>query len=165
MPDTLPKLLERSTLAEKLLPLREAGKTVVLCNGVFDLLHVGHTRVLAAAAAKGDVLVVAINDDASARMHKGSGRPIHPAIERAEILSALSCVDWICMFSEETVAATLQAIQPNIHAKGEDYDPERIPSDEQLVAEELGIQLALVGGPKVNSSSQIADSLEQGRAS
>ncbi|MDP6849877.1 MAG: adenylyltransferase/cytidyltransferase family protein [Planctomycetota bacterium] len=162
MPATLPKLLSRSDLAEKLRPLREDGQTLVLCNGVFDLLHVGHTRVLAAARALGDVLVVAINDDESARKRKGPDRPIHSAKERAEVLSSLSCVDWICIFSEISVADTLRTLQPKIHAKGEDYNPEGIPKEEQDVAKELGIRLALVGGPKVNSSSKIATNLELG---
>ncbi len=154
--DPLPKILARDELAGQLRRAREAGRSVVLCNGVFDLLHVGHVRALRAAAAIGDLLVVALNDDDSTRRHKGPGRPLQPAAERAEILASLACVDFVTLFPEDTVAETLWKLQPRIHAKGEDYRPDRIPEDERRAARELGIELALVGGAKAGSSSELA---------
>lgn len=153
------KILPRDELAAVLAEARAGGARVVLCNGVFDLLHVGHVRVLRAARGEGDLLVVALNDDASTRRLKGVGRPLQPAAERAEILSALACVDYVTWFAEDTVAATLRALRPAVHAKGGDYDPERIPDDERRTAAELGIRLALVGGAKVRSSSRLAELL------
>lgn len=151
-----PKLLERAELAARLREERAAGRRVVLCNGVFDLLHVGHVRVLQAARALGDLLVVALNDDCSAARAKGPGRPLQSAAERAEIVAALGCVDFVTLFPEDTAAATLRALRPQVHAKGEDYEPARIPPEEGAAARECGIALALVGGPKAASSSALA---------
>lgn len=153
--DPLQKVLARDELAGQLRRAREDGRVVVLCNGVFDLLHVGHVRVLRAARELGDLLVVALNDDASAGRHKGPGRPLQPAAERAEILASLACVDYVTLFPEDTAAETLRELQPRIHAKGGDYRPERIPADEQRAAQELGIRLVLAGGDKVGSSSEL----------
>ncbi len=157
--EPLQKIRSRDELAGLLRRAREAGRAVVLCNGVFDLLHVGHVRALRAAQAEGELLVVALNDDASASRRKGPGRPLQPAAERAEILASLGCVDYVTLFSEDTVAETLWALQPQIHAKGGDYDPAEIPDCERRAARELGIRLALVGGPKVGSSSELAERL------
>jgi len=147
-------LLSRSDLAAELDRQRAAGKRIVLCNGVFDLLHVGHTRLLSAARAQGDLLVVALNDDASASDHKQ--RPLQSAHDRAEILAAFSAVDFVCLFSEATVANTLRTLKPHMHAKGEDYRPEDLPAEERAAAEECGIELVLLGGPKVASSSDLS---------
>lgn len=149
------KVLPRTALAARLDAQRAAGKRVVLCNGVFDLLHVGHVRALAEARALGDLLVVALNDDRSAARLKGPGRPLVPAAERAEVLAALACVDFVTVFAEDTAAATLRALAPAVHAKGRDYDPGRIPADERAAAAELGIRLALVGDEKRHSSSAL----------
>lgn len=148
------KILAREALAARL-----AGLRVVLCNGVFDLLHVGHVRALSAARALGDCLVVAINDDASAARLKGPGRPLVPAAERAEVLAALSCVDFVTIYAEDTAAATLRALRPAVHAKGRDYDPARLPADERTAAADLGVLLALVGDDKHHSSSALASRL------
>lgn len=153
------KVLARDALATILHDLRKQGRRITLVNGVFDLLHVGHVRALQEAARLGDVLVVALNDDASTRRLKGPSRPVQTAADRAEILAAFGCVDYVTTFGEESAAATLEALQPAVHAKGADYRPEDIPALERDVARRLGIELALVGGPKLGSSRELRERL------
>ncbi len=100
---------------------RDAGRRIVFTNGCFDLLHPGHLKLLSRAAAEGDVLVVAINDDASVERLKGAGRPIYPALERAEILLALRWVDYVTIFSEDTPLETIQRVRPDVLVKGAEY--------------------------------------------
>jgi rfaE bifunctional protein nucleotidyltransferase chain/domain len=102
---------------------RARGETMVWTNGCFDLLHAGHVHTLEAARAFGDVLVVGLNDDASVRALKGPGRPIIPAAERAALLAALECVDYVITFPELTPEAALARLQPDVHCKGADYAP------------------------------------------
>src|SRR5688572_29758332 len=106
---------------------RERGATVVLANGCFDVLHVGHIRYLEGAKALGDVLVVGVNSDAQVRTQKGDGRPLMSARERAEIVAAIRAVDMVTIFPEPTVAELLLSIHPDIHAKGTDYTKESVP--------------------------------------
>lgn len=111
--------------------LRGEGKRVVFTNGVFDILHVGHVRYLQAARALGDALLVGVNSDASVRRLKGPTRPLNPEDERAEVIAALSCVDGVCVFGEDTPHALIEAVRPNIHAKGGDYKtPDALPEAE-----------------------------------
>lgn len=98
-----------------------AGRRVVFTNGVFDLLHPGHVRYLTTARAEGDVLVVAVNSDTSVRTNKGPTRPVHPEDERAELLSALECVDLVLIFDAPTPAEVISAIQPDVLVKGADW--------------------------------------------
>jgi rfaE bifunctional protein nucleotidyltransferase chain/domain len=105
---------------------REAGRRVVFTNGVFDLLHPGHVRYLAAARALGDVLVVGVNSDRSVRANKGEVRPIMPEQERAEILAALACADAVAIFDAETPADIIRQIQPDILVKGADWAEDAI---------------------------------------
>ncbi len=140
--------LRRVIAAEK-----AKGKTVVLANGCFDLFHVGHIRYLRAAKARGDVLVVAINSDSSVRKLKGKGRPILPQRERAEILAALSAVDYVTIFNEPTVTKVLLALRPDIHVKGSDYSRQTVP--EKDTVKSYGGKVAIVGGPKIRNTSQI----------
>jgi rfaE bifunctional protein nucleotidyltransferase chain/domain len=126
---------------------------LVLANGIFDLLHVGHVRYLAAAREAGRALLVALNSDASARRLKGPGRPLMPLSERIEIVSALECVDRVTWFEEDTVEGVLRRLRPSVHAKGTDYTPETVP--ERGVAMELGIRTVIVGDPKRHASSEI----------
>jgi rfaE bifunctional protein nucleotidyltransferase chain/domain len=127
---------------------------MVLANGHFDLLHVGHLRYLRAAAAEGDVLVVAINDDASVARLKGPGRPIVPAAERAELLAALGPVDYVTVFSGDSPAPLLEELRPDVHAKGTDYgSPERVPEYE--VVRRYGGETRLVGDPKDHATSDL----------
>ena len=101
--------------------LREAGRTVVFTNGCFDLLHAGHVRYLAAARALGACLIVGLNDDASVRRLKGSGRPILPAADRAEILAGLAAVDYVVLFEEDTAERLVAELEPDVYVKGGDY--------------------------------------------
>jgi rfaE bifunctional protein nucleotidyltransferase chain/domain len=105
---------------------RAAGKTIVFTNGVFDLLHVGHLRYLQQARAMGDALFVGLNSDRSVRANKGAGRPITPEVERAEILEALTCVDGVVVFDEDTPHAIISALQPDILVKGADWAADAI---------------------------------------
>lgn len=154
-------MVEREVLAARLELERAKGHRVVLMNGVFDLLHVGHVRALRDARSRGDLLVVALNDDASARRHKGAGRPLQSAAERAEVLAALACVDLVTVFPEETVAETLRILRPQVHAKGRDYEPASIPDEERQAGAEVGAKLELVGDEKRLSSSSLAARLSR----
>jgi rfaE bifunctional protein nucleotidyltransferase chain/domain len=128
-------------------------RTVVLANGAFDLLHVGHVRYLRAARAEGDFLVVAVNSDSSVRALKGPGRPYLPERERAEILAALSCVDRVLLFDGPDVERVLRAIRPDVHAKGTDYRVDTVP--EREVTRAIGGRTAIVGDPKDHSTTDL----------
>lgn len=147
-----------SALADRLRAGREAGERLVLANGCFDLLHVGHIRYLDGAASHGDILVVALNDDESTRMLKGSGRPLFPEDERAEMLLALRSVDFVLLFSDKTVDGIIRELRPDVHAKGTDYMVETVPEIE--TARDVGCMTVIVGDPKDHSSSEIIDRLE-----
>lgn len=151
--------LEIAALGDAVRRRRDAGERVVLCNGVFDLLHVGHVRYLSAARALGDVLIVAINDDASAARLKGAGRPLMPAAERAEILCALSCVDYVTSFSDDSPREVLERLRPHVHAKGTDYTARDLP--EADLDRQLGIQIAIVGDPKDHSTSALVHAIKK----
>jgi rfaE bifunctional protein nucleotidyltransferase chain/domain len=144
---TLPEL-RKIIAAEK-----AEGKTIVLANGCFDLFHVGHIRYLRGARAKGDILVVAINSDASVRKLKGRGRPILSQRERAEILSAFSFVDYVTVFEQANVEKVLVALKPDVHVKGSDYTEETVP--EKDTVRRYGGQVAIAGGPKIRNTSDI----------
>lgn len=149
---------KRGGLAEVAARLSEArakGAKIVLTNGVFDLLHVGHVRYLEAARALGDVLVVAVNSDASTRAYKGPGRPVIGEDERAELIGALECVDHVVVFGERTVEAVIEALRPDIQAKGTDYTEESIP--ERAAVERYGGRVAICGDPKDHSSSALIE--------
>lgn len=133
--------------------LRRKGKRVVFANGCFDVLHVGHIRYLAAARAEGDVLVVAVNSDASVRRLKGKGRPVVRQCERVEILCALECVDYATAFSSKTCDRLLKLLAPQIHAKGTDRTPETVPEYETVRA--YGGRTVFVGDPKDHSVTEL----------
>ena len=132
---------------------RKKGKIIVLANGGFDLVHAGHVRYLEAAKKKGDILIVALNSDSSIRKLKGQGRPILPQQERADILSAFACVDFITIFNEPNVENILMALKPNVHAKGSDYTKKTVPERETVLA--YGGRIAIAGGPKIRSTSEV----------
>lgn len=147
------KVLALPELQDRLRTARAAGRTIALANGLFDLLHVGHLRYLEGAKAQADLLVVAINADASARALKGEGRPVVPEGERAELVAGFACVDFVTIFSERTVEPLLRALRPDVHCKGTDYTAETVP--EREVARELGIRVAIVGDPKDHATSDL----------
>jgi rfaE bifunctional protein nucleotidyltransferase chain/domain len=123
---------------------RAAGKTVVWTNGVFDLVHAGHVRSLRDAKALGDVLIVGINSDESARKNKGPQRPLVCQEDRAELLSALEMVDYVVIFGEAEPSAALARLQPEIHCKGEEYADGNRPVPERVVVEGYGGRLAFL---------------------
>ena len=150
---TSTKVIEASALDARLRNDPAAREGLVLANGIFDVLHVGHVRYLEGARAAGRSLVVAINSDASAERLKGPGRPVIPLDERLELVAALGCVDWATWFEEDTVEPLLRLLRPAAHAKGTDYTEESVP--ERGVARELGIRTVIVGDPKRHASSEI----------
>ena len=136
------RILDRSQLAALGEKLRAEGRRIVFTNGCFDLLHVGHVRLLRQAAALGDYLVVGLNSDASVRRLKGDARPILPAEARAELLAALECVDAVAVVEEDTPLALIEAIRPDVLVKGGDYRPEDVVG--RAVVEADGGRLVLI---------------------
>ena len=136
---------------------RAGGAAVVLANGCFDILHVGHVRYLRDAASVGDILIVAVNDDASTTELKGAGRPITPQDERAEIVAGIKGVDYVLIFSGRTVDHIIEALKPDIHAKGTDYSVETVPELETSKA--VGCKTVIVGDPKDHASRDIIKKL------
>ncbi|HKT70719.1 MAG TPA: adenylyltransferase/cytidyltransferase family protein [Terriglobales bacterium] len=153
------KIVNRQALQRQVADWRREGETVVLANGCFDLLHVGHIRYLHAAKVLGGRLVVAINSDASARRLKGDGRPLMPEQERAEIIAALEDVDAVVIFSEPDVRALVREISPDVQAKGTDYTAETVP--ERDVVRECGGRVEIVGDPKDHSSSEMLRAMKK----
>lgn len=147
------KILSRDALRQRVSAWRRAGDRIILTNGCFDLLHVGHVRYLHAAKQLGGRLVVGLNSDESVRALKGAGRPLMPAEERAEILAALADVDAVVIFPENDVRALVREIRPDIHAKGTDYTADTVP--ERDVVRECGGRVEIVGDPKNHSASEI----------
>ena len=150
---TVLNVLNREALKSAVAEARSQGKRVVLANGCFDLLHVGHVRYLQGARALGDVLVVGVNSDRQVAIQKGNGRPIVPEAERAEILASLESVNYVTVFDEPTVEQLLLAIKPDVHAKGTDYTVDSIP--EREVVRSYGGTVAITGDPKDHSTSKI----------
>ena len=146
-------VLSRVDLATRVAADRAAGRTISFANGAFDLLHVGHVRYLEGAAQEGDVLVVAVNDDASVRALKGDGRPVLAAEARAELVAALRCVDYVVIFPELTVGPLLEALRPDVHCKGTDYTVESVP--ERAIVKAYGGRTAIVGDPKDHSTRDL----------
>jgi rfaE bifunctional protein nucleotidyltransferase chain/domain len=147
------EVVSREALVERVRRDRAAGRTVAFANGCFDLLHVGHARYLEAAAAEADVLVVAVNDDESVRGLKGKGRPILTGADRAKLVAALGCVDYVVLFPEPTVGPLLEALHPDVHCKGTDYTLDSVP--ERDIVKAYGGRVAIVGDPKDHSTRDL----------
>jgi rfaE bifunctional protein nucleotidyltransferase chain/domain len=137
---------------------RRAGRSVALTNGCFDVLHVGHVRLIAAASGEADTLVVALNSDASARENKGPGRPHVPLDERMEVIAALEGVDFVTSFGEPTAELLLAALRPEVHVKGTDWTEETVPERDVVIG--YGGRIAICGDPKAHSSSALIRKLE-----
>lgn len=144
------KIVMRADLARRIAEHKSEGKKIVLANGCFDVLHAGHVRYLKAAREQGDVLVVAINSDASTRKLKGAERPVMAAEDRAELVGALGAVNYVVIFDEPDVRALLRELRPDVHAKGTDYAAETVPERDE--AARLEICVAIVGDPKEHST-------------
>jgi rfaE bifunctional protein nucleotidyltransferase chain/domain len=150
---TRSKIVSLPELRRQIAELKRRGNSVVLANGCFDILHVGHIRYLEAAKALGDVLAVALNSDQSVRRLKDAGRPLMPEADRASLVAGLECVDFVVLFSELTVENILRALRPNIHAKGTDYTEETVPEKE--IVRSYGGRVAIVGDPKDHSTRDL----------
>jgi D-glycero-beta-D-manno-heptose 1-phosphate adenylyltransferase len=150
------KFFTRDELARRVAQWRQSGDQIILANGGFDLLHVGHVRYLSAAKQLGGRLIVAINSDESVRTLKGEARPLMPAEERAEIVAALADVDAVVIFPELDIRNIIREIRPDIHAKGTDYTQETVP--EADLVQSYGGRIEIVGDPKDHSSSHIIQS-------
>jgi rfaE bifunctional protein nucleotidyltransferase chain/domain len=147
------KVTDLATLAGELAGPRAGGKTVVLTNGAFDLLHVGHVRYLRAAAKLGDILVVAVNDDDSVRRLKGTDRPVFPLEERMELVASLEGVGYVVSFGEDDVREVIRSLKPDVHAKGTDYTPETVPERDEVL--KYGGKVEICGDPKDHSTSTV----------
>jgi D-glycero-beta-D-manno-heptose 1-phosphate adenylyltransferase len=132
---------------------RAAGRSIAFANGCFDVLHVGHVRYLAGAAAEADRLIVAVNDDGAVARLKGSGRPVLAAPARAEVVAALRGVDYVVVFPDATVARLLERYRPDVHCKGTDYTVDSVPERETVRA--YGGRIAIVGDRKDHSTTEL----------
>lgn len=146
-------------LTVKIAGEKKMGKTIVLANGGFDLIHIGHIRYLQQAKAKGDILVVALNSDSSLKELKGANRALIGERGRILIISALACVDYVTIFSQTTVENVLLAITPHVHCKGSDYTIDSIP--ERAIVRGYGGEMAIVGGDKVRSTSLVIRKIKE----
>jgi len=155
------KIVQREQLAELAKRWRKDGEKIILTNGCFDLLHVGHVRYLRGAKELGGKVVVAVNSDASARALKGEGRPRTSQQERAELLAALEDVDAVVIFPEKDVTAIIRELRPDVHAKGTDYTEASVP--EGALVRELGGRVAIVGDPKDHSSTELIAKIDNPR--
>ncbi len=146
------KILSREALRKQASEWRAAGERIVLTNGCFDVLHVGHIRYLHGAKELGGRVVVAVNSDASVRTIKGANRPVMPEQERAELIAALADVDAVVIFPEPDVRALIRELHPEIQAKGTDYTEDNVPERDEVMAH--GGRVAIVGDPKDHSTTE-----------
>ena len=151
------KLQKLESLGDLGRRLREEEKILVLANGAFDLLHVGHLRYLQGAAAAGDYLLVAVNSDASVRRAKGANRPVVPEAERAELVAGLGCVDAVIIFDEDRPDVVIRAFRPHVQAKGTDYRADEVPEAELMAS--IGGNVVIVGDPKDHSTTALVQRL------
>ena len=154
------KIVKRGELKALREEARRQGRRVVLANGCFDTLHVGHVRYLAGAKKEGNLLVVGVNSDASVSRLKGPGRPILNQQARAKLVAAIEDVDYVVLFPEPNVESLLEELRPDVHTKGTDYTPETVP--ERAVAKRLGIDVAIVGDPKDHSTRAFLERIRKG---
>jgi D-glycero-beta-D-manno-heptose 1-phosphate adenylyltransferase len=159
MREAASKIVSRDALRQELTEHKRQGRRIVLANGCFDTLHVGHIRYLEGARREGDILVVGLNADSSVCKLKGPGRPVLDENARAQLVAALRSVDYVVLFAEPSVEALLEEMRPDVHAKGTDYTAETVP--ERTVAARLGIRIAIVGDPKDHSTRDLLESIRK----
>jgi rfaE bifunctional protein nucleotidyltransferase chain/domain len=140
---------------------RHPGKTIVLTNGVFDILHAGHVRYLAGAKRLGDILVVGLNSDESVRELKGEGRPLNSQADRAEVMAALCAVDYVIIFGEKRVANLLREVRPGIYAKGGDYTVDSLDPDELAALKEIGAKIEILPLVPGKSTTKLVQAIQQ----
>jgi len=160
-PQSQSGVVDRKTLLKTVTRDRAGGARIVLANGCFDILQVGHVRYLEGAKALGDLLVVGVNSDKQVERLKGKGRPLMPQDQRAEMVAAMEAVDLVTIFDEPTVEQLLLALQPDIQARGRDYSEDSVP--EQEIVRSYGGRVAIVGDPKDHSTSELIDRLKKSR--
>jgi rfaE bifunctional protein nucleotidyltransferase chain/domain len=153
--ESLSKLIRREDAGELLGRRSRRDMSLALANGCFDMLHIGHVRYLKAAKDTADILLVAINSDASVKKLKGGGRPVVPEKERAEIVASLACVDRVVIFGEETVRELIADVEPDFHCKGGDYREEDVPERDEVIKH--GGRVRIVGGEKLRSSTDLIE--------
>jgi rfaE bifunctional protein nucleotidyltransferase chain/domain len=154
------KIVTLAAARARVAEARRAGRTVALANGCFDVLHVGHVRYLEGAREEADVLVVAVNGDASVKKLKGAGRPVLGEQDRALLVAAVRVVDHVVVFAEDDVTGLLLALRPDVHCKGTDYTPETVP--EKDVVRSYGGRVAIVGDPKDHDTRSLLDRIRGG---
>lgn len=155
---TMGKVLPLSQLSDEIAKLKQAGKKIVTTNGCFDLLHVGHVRILKQSKELGDVLVVGVNSDASVSKLKGPERPIVSENDRAEVLSSLACVDYVTIFGEDTPVEFLRHVKPNVHVKGADYKPSDLA--ETPVVESFGGEVKILSLVPSKSTTSLVERIK-----
>lgn len=155
------KILTLEQLTARAAQIRAAGEQLCLTNGCFDLLHVGHVRYLEAARALGDYLAVAVNGDESVRALKGEGRPINCAADRAEVLAALRCVDFVTIFPSLRVTRVIEVLRPNVYAKGGDYSLDTLDPEESAALKKIGTRVEILPLAVGKSTSRILENLRR----
>jgi D-glycero-beta-D-manno-heptose 1-phosphate adenylyltransferase len=155
------KIVSLDELPERVKALQKAGKRIVLTNGCFDLLHVGHIRYLKAARALGDALVVGVNGDQSVRELKGRGRPLNNEKDRAELVASLESVDLVAIFPELRASRFIDLVKPNVYVKGGDYDSETLNPQERRILEQIGSKIEIVAFQKGYSTSSLIEKLQK----
>lgn len=141
--------------------MRDQGLKLILTNGCFDLLHVGHVRYLQGARALGDALAVAINGDESVRALKGEGRPLNGEVDRAEVVAALACVDHVIIFAEVRATQLLEKVRPAIYVKGGDYTAETLNAEERAALERTGAEIRILPFEKGHSTSTLIEKIKK----
>lgn len=155
------KIVNAEQLAAVSQEMRDKGRQLVLTNGCFDLLHLGHVRYLESARALGDALAVAINGDESVRALKGEGRPLNNEADRAEVIAALECVDHVIVFAEVRATNLLKKVQPAIYVKGGDYTPETLHAEERAALERGGAEIRILPFEQAHSTSKLIEKIKR----
>ena len=157
-----PKILTAAGLAARRDALHAGARKLAFTNGCFDLLHVGHVRYLQAARAQADALAIGLNADASVRALKGPGRPINSAEDRAEVLAALACVDYVTIFEEPRATRLLAQVRPHVYVKGGDYTLETLNAEERAVLLDAGARIAFVPMVPGRSTTRLVEEMQRG---
>lgn len=155
------KLISKAEAAQIAANIKAIGKTVVFTNGCFDILHVGHVRYLSEARKLGDCLIIGLNSDQSVRCLKGPTRPINNEADRAEVLAALACIDYVVIFNEHTAETLISEVKPDIYVKGGDYKLKELP--EADIVARYGGRIELIPEVPGRSSSNVIKKIKNGK--
>jgi glycerol-3-phosphate cytidylyltransferase len=152
------QVIDRKNLNDAVLAAKASNKKIVSTNGCFDILHVGHVRYLQESKKQGDVLIVCLNSDSSVKRLKGENRPVNNEADRAEVLAALGCVDYVVIFDEDTPCNLIEIIKPDVHTKGGDYNPDNLP--ETKVITENGGKLVFINFVEGKSTTSTIEKMK-----